>query len=193
MWRRQAPAWATSVDEVVRDLSCRWQLSTKPGTDMIGGAWGVRCWRKMTGPRWVRYPGKARGTVAGPASSAPAGPTFTTCQGGEPSPPTAGAGRGGGWGFIWSSLPNADFGAQPSPSLSSASTGLGPWGECVGAKMEPKNSERNWRESRKPSELRRLLPGLPSLPIPASASSPYLLGWRCPRHCAGLSVVLFLL
>ena len=51
---------------------------------------------------------------------------------------------GEGWGGA-SSGPGS---AQPSPSLSSASTGLGPWGECAGARMEPKNSERNWRENR---------------------------------------------
>lgn len=163
VWRRQAPAWATSVDEVVRDLSCRWQLSTKPGTDMIGRAWGVRCWRKMTGPRRVRYPGKARGTVAGPASSAPAGPTFTTCQGEEPSPPTAGAGRGGGWGFIWSSLPNAGLRGSAFTLTIFSQHRAGALGRVCGGQdgAEEQRAE--------------------------------LLGWRCPRHCAGLSVVLFLL
>ena len=48
----------------------------------------------------------------------------------------------------WGGASSGPVSAQPSPSLSSASTGLGPWGECAGARMEPKNSERNWRENR---------------------------------------------
>lgn len=75
------------------------------------------------------------------------------------------------------------FSVQPSPSLSSASTGLGPRGECAGAMMEPKNSERNCK-NRKLSEFWRLLP--PGIPSPASTSSPYLLGWGSPRHCTEL-------
>lgn len=51
--------------------------------------------------------------------------------------------------------------------------------------MEPKNSERNWR-NRKLRELWRLLP--PGIPSSASTSSPYLLGWGGPRHCTELSL-----
>lgn len=56
-----------------------------------------------------------------------------------------------GWACFWSTslwTETLVSQVQPSPSLSSASTGLGPWGECAGAKTEPKKSERNWKENR---------------------------------------------
>lgn len=44
----------------------------------------------------------------------------------ESRPALAGLGRGVGRGFIWPSPPARASLAQPSPSLSSANTGLGP-------------------------------------------------------------------
>lgn len=76
---------------------------------------------------------------------------------------------------------------QPSPSLSSASTGLGPGGECAGVRTEPKNSERNWKGSRgsRVSSGGSLLAS-----HPGSISNPYLFGWGSPRLCAGLGFIV---
>lgn len=97
----------------------------------------------------------------------------------------------GKWAAMASSSPEPlDTGlssVQPSPSLSSASTGLGPGGECAGARMEPKNSERNWKGNRgsrvsSGGSLRASQPPLHLQPLPSWVGESQALYWA-RHHC----------